>query len=372
MNERIMQFRVGVLVLATLLIGGILLVMMGEFPTGLFGRGTYDLEVPFDRAPGVTRETPVRKSGILIGRVSDVRFADDGSVIVTLQIHDDVKLRRNEIARIKGGIMGDAVIEFVPADPGPKVRGQSGDGQPDAKTKDEHFRPGERLPPGVVVNDPLELLSDIRGDLKGAITTFNKAGEEIGRLATTLNKLIDTNDEQVGRIMGEMEVALQSFNRAMNSIQKIAGDEEIQEGLRRALADLPRILDQSQQTFRNFQGTIDLTNENLTNLKGFTGPLGQRGDRLTLKISDSVDKLDQLLGQMVKLGNAMNTGEGSLGRFLSDPDLYQSLLRSSRNIEDATKQLRPILNDARGLVDKLNRHPGSPIRDAIRPGAGTK
>jgi phospholipid/cholesterol/gamma-HCH transport system substrate-binding protein len=356
MDERIMQFRVGAMVVGTLLAAGILLLLMGEFPTFGFGRGTYRLEIQFERAPGVTKETPVRKSGILIGRVASVRFADDGSVLVDVAIQGDVKLRKNEICRIKGGLLGDAVLEFVP---GP---GKS----------DEFFADGDRIEQGQVVSDPLEVLADIRGDLSSAIQTFNKAGLEIGRLATTINNLVEENDEQVKRIMVETEQALKSFNRAMANVEKIAGDEEIQAGLRRALADLPRILDQSQKTFDSIQGTIQLTNENLTNLKGFTGPLGERGDKLVLKVADSVDKLDQLLAQMVRLGEVLNTGEGSLGRLLRDPDLYQALVRSARNVEEATKQLRPILNDARGLVDKLNRHPGSPIRDAIRPGSGIK
>ena len=67
MDERVMQFRVGVMFLATLIITGILLVMFGKLPS-LIGRN-YPVQVRFDYAAGVTKDTPVRKSGILIGRV---------------------------------------------------------------------------------------------------------------------------------------------------------------------------------------------------------------------------------------------------------------------------------------------------------------
>jgi len=75
MNERIMQFRVGLMVFATLLILGILTAMFGEMPKLIHGE--YKLYITFYQAPGVNEGTSVRKSGILIGRVTNVHFADD-------------------------------------------------------------------------------------------------------------------------------------------------------------------------------------------------------------------------------------------------------------------------------------------------------
>src|SRR3972149_2325090 len=99
MDERIMQFRVGVMVLATLIITGILVAMFGEMPKIIYGE--YKLEITFDQAPGVTDGTPVRKSGILIGRVTKVRFSDeDTKVVVTVAIKDKFHLRRNERCQV--------------------------------------------------------------------------------------------------------------------------------------------------------------------------------------------------------------------------------------------------------------------------------
>ena len=75
MNERVMQFRVGVLVLATILVAAILvLAFMGTSPCS---RATYTIYVKFSDAPGVTRDTPVRKAGIRIGQVRNVQFGDN-------------------------------------------------------------------------------------------------------------------------------------------------------------------------------------------------------------------------------------------------------------------------------------------------------
>ena len=67
-----MQFRVGVMILATILIAAILvLLFMGSSP---LLHGTYTIYIKFNDAPGVTRDTPVRKAGIRIGRVRDVQL----------------------------------------------------------------------------------------------------------------------------------------------------------------------------------------------------------------------------------------------------------------------------------------------------------
>lgn len=70
-----MQFRVGVVVLGTLIITAILLVIFGKLPSLIPGR-YYTIRVYFDYANGVDKDTPVRKSGVLIGRVTDVRLTD--------------------------------------------------------------------------------------------------------------------------------------------------------------------------------------------------------------------------------------------------------------------------------------------------------
>ncbi|MEN6407551.1 MAG: MlaD family protein, partial [Thermoguttaceae bacterium] len=112
MDERVMQFRVGVFFLATFLITGILLVMFGKMPRMI---GTYTIQVRFNAAGGVTRDTPVRKSGILIGRVSDVQLTDrDSKVLVTMDIQADKIIYRNEACYINRDLLGDTAIVFVP------------------------------------------------------------------------------------------------------------------------------------------------------------------------------------------------------------------------------------------------------------------
>src|ERR1700753_1744517 len=98
MDERIVKFRVGVMVVATLLVVGILIALFGELPSLM--RGTYTIFAWLPQTPGVAAGTPVRKDGILIGRVNEVRMLDAGGVVVRMQIDGQYKLRRGEVCRL--------------------------------------------------------------------------------------------------------------------------------------------------------------------------------------------------------------------------------------------------------------------------------
>ena len=122
MDERRLRIRVGIVVFAAVIVSMILVVLFGLKPQ--FLQPQYVVKVGFPRAPGVSRDTPVRKDGVPIGRVSDVMLRDKGGVVITMRIDENRKLRMNEFARISMGslVTGDAVIEFVCDETDPDVQ----------------------------------------------------------------------------------------------------------------------------------------------------------------------------------------------------------------------------------------------------------
>ena len=112
MNDRVMQFRVGVMVLATAIIAGILVVLFGDLPSLV--QRTYPLRMNFTDARGVAPGTPVRKNGILVGRVTNVALDEKGGVNVIADIDASVPIYKDEEARISGSLLGDAEISLVP------------------------------------------------------------------------------------------------------------------------------------------------------------------------------------------------------------------------------------------------------------------
>lgn len=111
-DERVIRFRLGVMAIATVAVGATLILLFGGKPE-LF-KNSYTVNVKFEDATGVSSGTPVRKFGILVGRVTHVGFADDGDgAIATLEIDSEVRLRTNETFSINKGMFGDAVIEVI-------------------------------------------------------------------------------------------------------------------------------------------------------------------------------------------------------------------------------------------------------------------
>ena len=158
MEERVLQFRVGVLVAATVIIAAILIVMFEELPRGLGGRKT--IYIRFPSAPGVNVGTPVRKSGVLVGRVTQVTLEEDGGVLITTRLDAQREVLKNETCRIStGNFLGDAMLEFVKSG----IPGQS----------TQPLEDGAFLE-GIVSQDAMSMMTDVMrvftelsGDLRG-------------------------------------------------------------------------------------------------------------------------------------------------------------------------------------------------------------
>ena len=81
MNERLMQFRIGMFVIVAGLVLTMMIVWFGESPAIL--RDQVYLKVRYAEAPGVLEGVPVRKSGIRIGEVFDIAFDEQQRISPT-------------------------------------------------------------------------------------------------------------------------------------------------------------------------------------------------------------------------------------------------------------------------------------------------
>ncbi len=102
------------MVLAACIICVLLIAFFGRGPS--LWEERYRVSINFPRTPRVTVDTPVRKNGVTIGRVSNVFLRPgDGGVDLTLEIKGEYQIKKEELAMIMMGslITGDSVVEFV-------------------------------------------------------------------------------------------------------------------------------------------------------------------------------------------------------------------------------------------------------------------
>jgi phospholipid/cholesterol/gamma-HCH transport system substrate-binding protein len=368
MDDRVLRLRVGVVVLAAALITAFLIARFGDLP--LPGGGTYTIYVRFPRAPGVTQGSPVRMSGVQIGRVTTLELLQPTGVRVTAQIDRNRTILDCDACWItSASVLGDSVLEFVPPDRVP----------PGAKP----IEGGTEIINGRVASNPLEAVTNIEPALQVAMASVRDAGNEVATTARSLNNAISNNQDQLPRIAQKTERALDQFAVAMNNINNLVDDPQMRQDMKQALRDFPLLvrdttntLNKANAAFDSMKLASDEAQTNLSNLQNFTRPLGERGPQLVDNLDGSLANINELLEQLVTFTDNLNSREGSLGRLLNDPALYFKLDRTLSNAEDITARLRPIMDDIRVFSDKIARDPRQlGLKGALdrRPtGTGTK
>ncbi|NIL95600.1 MAG: MCE family protein [Planctomycetales bacterium] len=351
MEERVLLARVGIVVIAALLLIAILIVWFGDFPTPL-RRGNV-LEISFPTAPGVMEGTPVRKSGILIGRVEQVQFDPESSgVLVTVRIDEEVKLRKHEICRIdSGSLLGDAVLQFIPGE----------------EPSDQLIQDGDRLA-GVSAGGPLEMARSLEGDIHQTLNAVANASNQIAKLARQMDGVFQHDDEeQLQRVVDKAEQALDHFSQAMTQFTHLMDGLNQDGKLQESFQQLPQLIEETRGAMARLQEVGEAADRNLQNVEGLTGPLGQRGEQIAQRIDNGLASFETVMHQLVTFTEQINQSDGTLGQLVNNPQLYHNMNSALENIQRLSTDLRPILNDIRVFSDKIARDPGQlGVRGALQ------
>lgn len=353
MNDRVMQFRVGVMVLATAIIAGILVVLFGDLPSLV--QATYPLKMDFADARGVSQGTPVRKNGILVGRVATVTLNERGGVTVVADIDSYVPIYKDEQPRIAGTLLGDAEISLVPGRIVPPRQ---------RLAKDEVLT-------GAVSRDPFEVFATLEPKFGATLDSLAEASASVTKLSTNLDRMFLGEDDKFENMVRKTEAALDNFSVAMNNINDVMGDPKAREKMKAAIEALPEVLADLRTTVQGIGTTVDTADRNLRNLEGLTKPLGDRGGEMVAQIDRTIGRLDETLRQAALFTKALNESQGTLGKLVRDPQVYNDLAQAAQNVSKLTKDLRPIVDDVRVFTDKIARHPEQlGVRGALdrRPG----
>ena len=112
----------------------------------------------------------------------------------------------------------------------------------------------------------------------------------------------------------------------------------------------------------------------MKNLEGFTEPLGRNGEQVSRSLIDGLNGLARIVEEVTVLVDALNSRNGTIGRLIHDPAVYDNLNRVLCNANQVVLQinqialrLRPILDDVRIFSDKIAREPGRIVGGAVNP-----
>jgi phospholipid/cholesterol/gamma-HCH transport system substrate-binding protein len=308
--------------------------------------------------------------------------------LITLSIDPDKEIKTNEIARIRSSLMGDAVVEIVQVSrvgrpvtpPGGGPAAQSGPGTGGVTLVQAQTGPGIVPPggsiPGQYSPNPLDMLSDLQADLRQSIIALGTAGEEVAELADRINTVLGANDMQrITALVESTERAMAEFASVAQNFNDIVGDEEFKQQLKAGLVQLPTVMADLQAILGALEGAVTSADQNLKNLQGLTGPLGDRGTAIVDNLEHSVRNLEDLLAQVARFTRNINESEGTLGLLIRDRATYDNInatmAQANAMIHDVRQitadpttraRIRQILDNIANLSDKMARDPARIIR----------
>lgn len=366
MNERVMQFRLGMFVIVAGLVLTMLVVWFGESPQILRERGF--LKVHYAEAPGVLQGVAVRKSGIRVGEVVDIDFDDrpnqpDG-VLVTLALEKRFRIREGSVPRLTRSLIGDVTIDLLPGvgegllktgqtpTDAPVVEGDvTADPSKALAAATKAFESaGDTLKSIQVAATGLAKLSDSAGKLDEFLVTWNTTGKDLSGASTGIRDFIDENQGGVKQAL----LNIQQASERLNSTLDPATQDALKTGVARfsaASARLDGALADAAPLMKDLGGTVERTP---------TTDFGQTVRRLN-RIASDVELLSNTLRNS---RGGLNTN-GSLQRLLTQGELYDNINTMAMAANQALVQLRGVLASFRDFAEKVSRDPGAISRGAL-------
>jgi phospholipid/cholesterol/gamma-HCH transport system substrate-binding protein len=245
---------------------------------------------------------------------------------------------------VQANLLGDAMLEFVRATA--------------EQSTAELWKNGDKLK-GSYSFEPTQLIANLQDKFDRTINSVQTTSSDLGEASQKLTGTLKKIDQVLGDDERGIQRAVNQANDIMAGAKNVIGDADDQKRLRNAIQELPELI-------TNMKVTIGSVNANLDNMEKFTEPLGERGESL-------FQNLDDIASRLSEFTDKLNRSEGTIGMMINNPELYQHMNRAAKNLEDLSRQLRPIVDDARVFSDKIARHPEVlGVKGVMQKGAGIK
>jgi phospholipid/cholesterol/gamma-HCH transport system substrate-binding protein len=368
MNERLMQFRIGMFVIVAGLVLTMMIIWFGESPSIL--RDQVYLTVHYAEAPGVIEGVPVRKSGIRIGEVYAVKFDErpnqpDG-VLVTLALERRYKLHEGTRPRLSRSLIGDVTVDMQPGT-GPGVLETSrspltahvidGEVAPDpskaleAATK-VFETAGDTLQSIKEAASGLSKISKSAEKLDDFLASVADAGKNVSKAAQGIDRVIKANEADIQPAMASLRKVADKLDDTLDAKTRDAFKTGV-ERFSSASARLDAGLAQLDLVLKDLSAPVD---------KAPVTDLGQAIRRINLISSDL-----ELLTKKLRDGRGGLNTAGSVQKLITSAELHDNLNTMAVSATQAIAQLKTVLNSLRVFAEKVSNDPSSLARGALRP-----
>lgn len=340
--------RVGLLVSGALFILMVFLFFIGS-EQKIFARKN-EYEVRLENVTGLSQGNPVRMSGVTIGTIRDIKLPQDPKqkqveILLMIDRNYAERVRGDSRARLKklGLLTGDSYIDvsagtprFPVLEPGSIIPAQRG------TDVEALITSGEDLVENLVqISFSLKnILQRVdRGEgLLGEITTSPETKQRLtDTLLTTLNKTnaalahMESGKGVAGKLLYDDKYAEElttSIAAAAKSMQNLTA--RIQQSFEKGDGMVPALLNDPEGKRRVYE-VIENLRATSANLSTFTTSL-QTGQGLVPRLlndkaygDEALNEFTALVKQLNAVVTKINNGDGTAGKLISDPSLYESV-----------------------------------------------
>lgn len=276
--------------------------------------------VEYDNVEGVVKSAAVTLNGLIVGTISNISLNHTtGKILVELQLKTDFPISKSSLAAIyePGFIAGKQIAIYPNFDDksiivdGDKLQGVIKAGLTES-LKEKLVPLQEKFEKLILNSDKLVVgfnnVLDAQGqaDLKNSLSELRKTIEQFHKASSSVNTILDDNKGQINGVVSNFKKISSDFSKISDSLNK---------------ANLG-------QTAKNLEKTLA-----------------------------SVDKI---------MAN-LQAGNGSMGKLLTDDELYKNLEKTSKELELLLEDVR--LNPTRyvnvSVFGKKNKPYVAPVNDSV-------
>jgi phospholipid/cholesterol/gamma-HCH transport system substrate-binding protein len=292
------ELKIGIFLAVAIFILAVFIFVVGDLSV-LFKKPGYLLYVSYDSAAGLEKRALVRMAGVKVGYVKDIRLKGSKAE-VQLSIDSGVNVPQGSKATLASlGLLGEKHIEIIPSE------------------ESSFCLPGATI----------EGIPPVSFDQMG--TLLLSIGDEFKEMTRALKDMLGGEESRAN-----FQNSLQNLSTLSSDLKDFfaANRGEIEQGLRRpslAIQKFEKGVDEVTRDLKELTSLVkDVVEENRPSVK------------INLeRIKELLNKIEESLALLNESLEKINKGEGTLGKLISQQELYK---RAESALDDFEKVVNPV------------------------------
>ncbi|NLP56755.1 MlaD family protein [Lutibacter sp. B1] len=249
----------------------------------------------YGNVQGLNTASVVTINGVEVGKVININFNKDpekrGRLLVEFSVENDFEFSKNSIAKIySASLMGGKSLAIIPSYEG------------------EIAKPGDFLK-GEIESDIFSSVTEKLNPLQAKVENVIVSADS---LLVGLNDVIDVKTrENLKSSIAELHTTISNFKSVSGNVDELIKNNEEKLG-----------------------NTLDKANIMATNLAILSDSLANAN------IGTTVKNLEITVNSLNKILKNVESGDGTLGKLVTDEEMYNNLTNASKELEELLREMK--------------------------------